>query len=184
MEEFNNIYDFNWLVTDINDSITFKLYYRNDNRNDFIGTYDVLSLVSVVGDTLIVRTANISDLKDFLEIGYVRFARLDNDREDNIVDIPLRKIYKLFQDANEINAIDEKCVKLTDIEGSSRYDDSYVNDGYVVVAYKIKEPSEELNRIIKIANKFGNMGLSEQLEAIGIIDEDSYQRNKNSGRGR
>lgn len=170
----DKVYNFNWIVDDLYNSIIFKLYRIVDDMNVCFGTYEVNSILSSTGDELSVKFANIDNLSNLLNLSILRFVDINN--MDNIIDIPLRNIYMLFNNSNNIGDSVNNYISLNDLDSFSVYDGEIINDNYNLFIYKISEPSEYLSKIMLLAKEFGNMGMQEKFDTITEVNLLNYQR--------
>ena len=119
---------------------------------------------------------------NFVSHSVIRFRHDTN--PENIIDIPLRNVYKLFLNSNELATINEKYLRLSKLEAFMVRDGEVKNDNYLVYAYKINEESEELNKTLKIAYEYNNLGMQEKIEALEQINLINYHREKDKSERR
>ena len=99
----DKVYNFNWLVSEIDQCIVLKLL----DGDKLIGIYQV-SDIGYDLDEIEVKFANIADLEKFILHSAVIFRDINDN--DNMIRIPVRKLLFLFINSNEIDDVKEKLV--------------------------------------------------------------------------
>lgn len=168
----NKVYDFDWLVQEIDNSIILKLV----NEDKTIGVYQVSDILAGDFDKIMVRFANANDLIKFINHSIVRFRDIDS--KENIIDIPLRKLNLLFLNSNFILDGDKNHVSVSDLEAFCVRDEKILKKDCQIYTYKVNDESEELKNIMDIAFKFGNLGMQETFDALAKINLINYHRMK------
>lgn len=176
----NKQYDGEWITKDLNDSIVINLV---DKSMNLYSSYEAVDLINVVGDDIRIGIANINDLTNLLLYGVMRFKSLNNANE--YIDIPLKNIYKLYENANIMKLykdkleIPNKTKKVSDLEAFSVIKNGEVlNDNYSFITTIISNPSEELEKLLKISKDFGKMNMTEKYNALTKIDLFNHKREK------
>ena len=158
----DEIYDFKWLVGDIDASMIFIL---RDGKTE-LGSYSVKELKALSEDGSAVKFAIIKDLTDFIEYTTVRFV---NSRDnESIIDIPLKKLLMLYQKNDGIY--------LKEIDAIGIYKE-VISKGYVIYPYVVNEPSEDLTEVMTIANNFETLDMDKKIDALEELNIINYQRN-------
>ena len=163
--------NFRWLTYDIDNSIVLKVVNELDDRQTTV--YNVLDVLEVDGDKIDVKTANIDDLTNLLTIGIVRFANVNN--QNDILDIPFRNLYKLYESSSVLG------------NGENKYILSSSLDCFAVISGKthkllkifpvlIRDISDDLKEVIKIAYSFGSYGMQEKFDALSEITMINHRR--------
>ena len=168
----DEIYDFKWLVGDIDASMIFML---RDGK-DALGSYCINGLNMNGVEEPGVKFANISDLTNFINYTTVRFANSLN--PEDVVDIPLRNILVLYENGNEIATEKARGLSLDELEGFGVFDGRVINNGYAIYAYKINEPSEELDVVMKLTHTFNGLSMNDKINALEDINLANYQRSR------
>ena len=166
----DKVYDFNWIAQEIDNCLVLKLC----NSKKAIGIYQASEILSIDLDDVNVKFANALDLMNFVNHSVIRFRHITN--PENIIDIPLRNVYKLFLNSNELATINEKYLRLNKLEAFMVRDGEVKNDNYLVYVYKVNEESEELKKTLKIAYEYNNLGMQEKIEALEQINLINYHR--------
>ena len=168
----DKVYNFDWMVEDIDKSIIFIL--RDGKEN--LGSYAVSELRFNVIDDVSVKFANISDLTDFINYTSVRFV--DSLNPENIVEIPIRKLCNLYDKSNGIAEGKPKGIRLNEVEAFAINEGKAVSDGYAMYVYSINEESDDLKDIMNIASSFNELSMNDKIEALEDINLINYQRCK------
>ena len=163
-----DIYDFDWLVDDIYNSIGFIL---NDGSKQ-LGKYRISELKTNGVNGIGVKTANINDLINFINHTMVRFTDMKD--ETNVFDVPLINLYRLYEDT------DGKPHKFTlDVLGAFGVHDSHVlGDGHNIYVDKAGEASKDLKEIMFLAHNFAKLDMNEIIATLVRIDEINMRRMK------
>lgn len=168
----DKVYDFNWMINDIDESIIFIL--RDGKEN--LGSYAVSELRSNVMDDVSVKFANISDLTNFIDYTSVRFV--DSLNPDNIVEIPIKNLCTLYDESNGIAEDEPKGIRLNEIDAFAVNTGRVVSDGYTMYVYSINEESDDLKDVMNIAHTFNKLSMNDKIEALEEINLINYQRCK------
>ena len=114
--------NFKWLADDINNTLVLKVLYKKDNYKEVYGVFNVTDVLETTGDELDVVTANIDDLTNLLTLGIVRFTNVSD--QSDILDIPFRKLYLLYKNANVLGEeSEEKLISFSELDTFSVIDD-------------------------------------------------------------
>ena len=81
-DDMNKVYDFKWIVKEIDSSVMILLY--QDDK--MVGGYQATYILAGDMNKLEVKFANIDDLNNFINYAVVRFCDVEN--KYNIIDIP------------------------------------------------------------------------------------------------
>ena len=163
--------DFSWLLSDIDCTLVFML---RDGK-EMLGSYIVKELVVNGKNHVNIKFANINDLDSFINYGMIRFCDSINDK--NVVDIPIRKLYDLYNESSLIEEGAPKGLKLEKLDTFAVRDGKVLSGGYAIYGYKICECSEELNTIIKIGRTYSELSMNDKIDALEEINLLSYKRN-------
>lgn len=166
--------NFRWLSNDIDNTLVLKLIYKKEGSSEEYHVFSVLDVLETTGDKLDVKTANIDDLTNLLSLGIVRFVNVSDGND--ILDIPLKKIYLLYKNANVLgeNMVGkEMTFKELDafsvIDGAPSYD-------FFVVSSLINTVSDDLNKVMKIAYEFDNYSMQEKFDSMSEITVINHRR--------
>ena len=169
-----NKYNFKWLTSDIDNSLILKVIYKNDNKYEEYGAFNISDVLETVCDELDISTGNIHDLTNLLTLGVVKFVNM-SDRSD-VLEIPFRKLYLLYKNANVLgDTKEEKLISFGELDTFSIIDGTVRND-LLVFSAVINEPSDDLNQVMKISYEYGNYGMQEKLEALEKITSINHKR--------
>lgn len=169
----DKIYDFNWMVRDIDISIIFML----SKDNHVVSGYQVYGILSTDMNELAIKFANVDDLTNFVNYAVVRFVDVKNN--NNIIDIPVRKLSLLYKNANKIEeGTSRKKIKLNELECFSVLNEEAISDGYLIEAINFNDVSDELTKVMDITANYFNMGMQEKFDALANINLINYQREK------
>ena len=173
----NNVNNnFKWIEFDIDNSLILKVLY---NDNDY-SVFNVLDVLDAVGDNLDIKTANIDDLTNLLTIGIVRFYDISN--QQNIIDIPLRNLYKLYYNNGVLlEEMNNLTTTYKELEAFSVMDGS-ISEDYTVISYVIAEPTDDLIKLMKIASKFSSSGMQEKFDLMSEVTMINHKRIINNPR--
>ena len=173
----NSNYD--WLIKDISNSIIINLFYCENDNETLYDSYDVLSLLDVVNEPVNIKFANIDDITNLLTINKIRFISPKNPQD--IIDVPVRNIYKLYKNATYIDKIgkeEKKLISTSDLDAFVIADGASVKDGFFIEIIQIRQESEQLKEFIEITKDFGNMGMQEKFDALSSTNNLNYRRVK------
>jgi len=175
----DNVYDFSWLVKEIDNSIILKLA----SEDEIIGIYQVSDILNTSFDKVKVRFANANDLINFINYSFIRFKNVSDN--DSFIDIPIRKIWLLFLSSNLLQEDGKKRINLNKLDAFSIYNGEALRGNYFIYTYKINKESDELKKIMKIAFSFGYFGMQDKFDALGKINLINYRmaNNVNMKRG-
>lgn len=163
--------NFKWLTSDIYSTLVINIMMDN---NTLLGTFDVSDILETTGDKLEVKTANIDDLTNFLTLGIVRFVNVING--DDIVDIPFRNLYTLYQNASVLGMRPEgHLMTFKELEVFSVLN-GVVRDDLLISSSIIDELSDDLKEIMKIAYDYGNYGMQEKFDAMSRVTVINHRR--------
>lgn len=174
--------NFKWLTDDINNTLVLKVIYKRDNKEEFYGVFNISDVLETTGDELEVETANIDDLTNLLTLGIVRFVNVSD--SGDILDIPFRNLYLLYNNANILGDSDiKKLISFKELDTFSIIDGTIRND-FLVFSTKIAEESDDLSEVMKIAYEFGSYSMQEKFDALSKINLINHQRILNDKRGK
>ena len=164
--------NFKWLANDIDNSLILKVLY---NEEDY-AVFNVLDVLEVTGDKLTIETANIDDLTNLLTVGMVRFYNITDSHD--ILDVPFRNLYELYyKDNTLLNEMENKTVSFTDIDAFSIIDGT-ISNNYKIISSVFSKPTEELDKVMKIAYKFSSYDMQEKFDAMSDITMINHRRLK------
>lgn len=164
--------NFKWLANDIDNSLVLKVLYDDEEY----AVFNILDVLEVTGDKLNIETANIDDLTNLLTVGMVRFCNITDSHD--ILDVPFRKLYELYyKDGVLLEEMSNKIVSFSEIDAFSIIDGTIYND-YKIVSAVFSKPTEELDKLIKIANKFSAYSMQEKLDALNEVTMINHRRLK------
>lgn len=178
----NSYKDYEWLVRDIDNSLSLIIVYKNNNKTNVYGTYYPSELINICGDDVLVEPANIDDLNNLLSFGVIRFKNVVADSAADVVDIPLSNIYKLYENANFLSLKDEKytdngkLINHEEIEAFIILDGFKPGNKFKILTTCIDKPSEYLEKFMNIARDFSELGMQEKFNAISDINLLNYKR--------
>ena len=87
----DKVYDFGWMVNEIDNSIAIVL--TKDNLT--LSTYQISHILTGDMKQMEVKFANVEDLENFVLYAVVRFYDVRNRK--NIIDIPVRKLKQIYE---------------------------------------------------------------------------------------
>lgn len=162
---------FYWLKNDIESSLILKVYLNNDK---LLGIFEIVNVLETDGDDLNIKTANIDDLTNLISLGIVRFANIIN--KDDIIDIPFRKLYKLYINANILEEKQQgRKVSLEELDGFSVINQS-IKENIMIYPIIYNTIPESLLKVIKVSFEFGNYGMQQKFDALSDINLLNHQR--------
>lgn len=162
--------NFKWLTYDVDSSIVLKVVYKNSEDSAIFNIIDVLD---VGGNSLNIVTANIEDLTSLLTIGIVRFANMGN--LGDIIDIPFRNLYKLYQNANKLGENTDMVLSFEDVDAFSIIDGS-MRSNFSIYPVIIGDVSEDLQRIMEISSVFGSYTMMNKFQSLSEITFINHKR--------
>lgn len=166
--------NFKWLADDINNTLVLKVLYKKDNYKEVHGVFNVTDVLETTGDELDVETANIDDLTNLLTLGIVRFTNVSD--QSDILDIPFRKLYLLYKNANVLGEeSEEKLISFSELDTFSVIDDLVRND-LLVFSALISNIPNDLEEVMKIAYNYSSYGMQEQFDALNKITLINHRR--------
>jgi len=169
----DKVYDFNWIIQEIDGSIIFMLYKDNKVVGGYQATYVLAGDMKEVN----VKFANIDDLDKFLSYAVVRFCDARN--PNNIIDIPISKMKDLYAKSNNLlEPTGRKRIKLDEIACFSVKDKKVITDDYQIEAITYNDISDELKEIFDIASKYNEMGMQDKFDALYNINLTNYRVEK------
>ena len=163
--------NFKWLTNDIYSTLVLKVM---SDKDTILGVFNISGILETTGEKLEVETANIDDLTNLLTLGMVRFTNvLDN---SDILDIPFRNLYKLYKNANTLDANEkEKFLPFKEIDIFSVINGVVRND-LLLSSTVINKVSDDLNEVMRIASDFGNYGMQEKFDAMTKVTMINHRR--------
>lgn len=173
-ESMNRLYDYEWITKDIYDSIIINLL---DESKKSVGAFEAADVINIVGDDVRIKEANINDLTNLINIGAMRFKSYI---ADDYIDIPIRNLHKLLINPNIIT-INESNIKndiipIKSLEAVVKYNNELVLDNYGIIVTKINKESKPLNKLIEIANAYGQMNMQEKFDALSEINVMNHEK--------
>lgn len=167
----NNNKNFKWLINDIYSSIVLKIML---DQNTALGVFNISGILNTTGDKIEIESANIDDLTNFLNLSIVRFVNVLD--ENDILDIPFRNLYKLYETANQLEAIEnERLIPFKELDTFSVINGVVRND-LLLSSTIINKISEDLDEIMKVASLFGKYGMQEKFDALVKITMINHRR--------
>lgn len=163
--------NFKWLTSDIYSTLVINIMADN---NTLLGTFDVSDILETTGDKLEVKTANIDDLTNFLTLGIVRFVNVID--SDDIVDIPFRNLYMLYQNASVLGMNVKGRLMTFNELGVFSVLKGTVRDDLLISSSLIDEISDDLKEIMKIAYEYGSYGMQEKFDAMSRVTVINHRR--------
>ena len=166
--------NFKWLTKDIDSSLVLRVIDKKSNINDdnYV-IFNVKDVLNVIGDKLNVETANIDDLTNLLTIGIVRFTNIDN--INDVLDIPFRNLYMLYSDGNFLGDNIQKSISSSKLD-SFLVVDGDVRDEFLIFSLIIDKVSDDLDKVMEIASKFGEYGMQEKFDALTNLTLINHRR--------
>lgn len=166
----DQVYSFDWLIQEIDNSIILKLV----NTDGVIGVYQVSDLIMGYNfDKVAVKFANANDLINFINYGAVRFR--DVNYPENIIDIPIKKVWRLFLNSNLIGKGNKKKSSLKQLNAFVVYDKETLKDDALIYTYKVNNESDELRKVLKLAFNFDYLGMQDMFNALAKINLINYK---------
>ena len=172
-DDMNNVYDFNWVVNEIDQCIVLKLV-DNDKT---LGIYQASEIGYDLND-IEVRFANVADLIRFINHSGIVFRDVSD--SNNIIRVPIRKILLLFNNSNKLGDKGNKNINTRTLEAFIMYNNELLKGKYQIQAYKVNDESEELKEIMDIAYRFGNMGMQDTIDALEKVNLVNYHKTSRS----
>lgn len=164
--------NFKWLAHDIDNSLILKVVYGDGDY----AVFNILDVLEVTGDKLTIETANIDDLTNLLTVGMVRFYNIDDTHD--IIDVPFRNLYKLYyRDGVLLEEMQNKVVSFSSLDVFSIIDGTVSND-YKIVSSVFSKPTEELDKVMKIANNFSSYDMQGKFNAMSEVTMINHKRLK------
>lgn len=165
--------DFKWLVTLINVSIVLEVSYQDKESNLIKDNYFSVSVLTTTMDKISVAAANVADITDLLMLGIIRFRSSDG---EHIVDIPLRKLSRLFELANPVyeDGIVDTSINPLEVEAFSDL------DNYIIKPLIKQNPDSNLIKIYQIAAEFGSLDMASKFTALSEVNTINYQMLNNN----
>ena len=169
----NEIYNFNWIIEEIDNNIIFELY----DGDKWLGIYQVSEILTKSFDELNIKFANIRDLIVAIDYSAVRFTNISD--KNNFIDVPINKLYALFENSTILGEeFDKKEIKLSTLDAFGIYKNEILGNKSYMLSFRVNDPSEELTEIMNIAHNFGNLGMQEKTDSLFKINEINYKRSK------
>ena len=167
--KMDKLYDFSWIVSEIDNSLILKLVSGNKE----IGVYQV-SEIGYDVNSVEVKFANIEDLIKFINHSSVVFREVSDKK--NIIRVPLRKLFLLFSNCNVLVDNSKRNINVNEIDAFVVCDGEMVNGNYQIQAYKVKEESDELKDIMEVAYKYSDLGMTDKIEALERVNLVNYHK--------
>ena len=168
-DTMNKVYDFSWIVADIDQCMVLKLV-QNDK---LVGIYQV-SNIGYDLDNVLVKFANIADLIKFVNHSGIVFSDVSD--SSNIIRVPIRKLLLLFSNSNKLEDVNEKGINADELEAFIMHNGELLKGQYQIKSYKITEESDELKEIMDVAYKFGNLGMNDKIDALEKVNLANYHK--------
>ena len=165
----DKVYDFSWIVSEIDNSLILKL--MSDKKE--IGIYQVSDIGYDV-DSVEVKFANIENLVRFINHSGVLFRSVSDG--NNIIRIPLRKLFLLFSNSNKLGDGTKKSINTNKLDAFMVCDGNPLKGNYQILSYKVNEESEELKTIMEVAYNFGELGMNDKIEALEKVNLVNYHK--------
>ena len=171
----DKVYDFGWMVNEIDNSIAIVL--TKDNLT--LSTYQISHILTGDMKQMEVKFANVEDLENFVLYAVVRFYDVRNRK--NIIDIPVRKLKQIYENSNKYDSEKKKKkIKLGELECFSVVNDGTYNDDIAIEVISFDEISDGLKKIIDLCSKYGKMNMMEKFDALCDINLINYRIENNS----
>lgn len=166
-------YNFKWLKNDIDSTLVIKIA-GDSFEKEHQGIYCIYDVLESDFDKISIKFANIDDLTNLLTLGVVRFINVIN--KNDILDIPFRNLYKLYENANVLGA--EQIGRLLSFKELEVFSvlNGEVRDDLMLYSAVIDDVSEELNEVMKIAYDFNSYGMQQKFDALYRITDINHQR--------
>ena len=169
-DDMNKVYDFKWIVKEIDSSVMILLY--QDDK--MVGGYQATYILAGDMNKLEVKFANIDDLNNFINYAVVRFCDVEN--KYNIIDIPVRKLKQFYESSNMLGSKKEKIrIKPSELDCFSVINGKNNIDGYMLEIVSYNDVSDELKQIISIANDYQSLDMQGKFDALGSINLTNYK---------
>lgn len=166
--------NFSWIVKDIYDSLLINLFYKEEDGRTLCSSYEVASIIAPDGGKVNVGFANIDDITNLLTICSVRFVSVMDNRD--IIDIPIRNMYRLYDNATRLGEEGSGLVGLNDLDAFAILDGAMIRDKYLIMPVLVKKVSQELLEIINTSKEFGGLGMQEKFDAISSTNMLNYRK--------
>ena len=175
-DNMNKVYDFNWMVGDIDSSVMILLY----DGDKMVGGYKACYILAGDMNRVKVKFANIDDLNNFINYAVVRFCNIEN--KYNIIDVPIRKLKKFYELSNKLGDDKRRIrIKPSELECFSVMDGKHILDEYMLEIVSYNDISEELNKIITIAYDYHSLDMQGKFDALGNINLANYRAENSEG---
>lgn len=162
-----------WICDELTESLILVLYDMNNNK--FAGSYEAKKIIKINEEKIILENDNINDIQEFLLYGIVRFVDTENSNE--IIDIPVRNLYILYDEMSETFSNKKRFIDLDKLEAFTVEKNKLVEKKYGIItvsAYLDDEKleiSKDLVRIMEIAHNYMNMNMQEKFDAIKEVND-------------
>ena len=168
--KMDKVYDFSWVLSEIDNSLILKLVSSDGS----IGIYQVNDLIMGYNlDKVSVKFANANDLINFINYGAVRFR--DVNHPENIIDIPIKKVWRLYLNSNLVGMGDKKKNSLKQLAAIVVCDQEMLKEDAFVYTYKVNKESDELRKLLKLAFNFDYLGMQDMFNALAKINLINYK---------
>lgn len=162
---------FKWIINDIENSLFITLIYKNSK---LVSQFEAYSLVDISGNELLINSIRVNDLRNLITSSFVRFkSNCFSELLDNVyIDIPLRNVYMLYDNADIFMPLDNKMVlnnvvlPIDVIEAFSIMDGFIIGDNYGVKATMIKNKTLELDKLLNICKNYNKMDMDSQFYSL------------------
>jgi len=173
-------YDYEWITKDINDSILIEIVQVEEDGNyKKYNSYQAIDVIDCAGNDVSVGKANVNDLVNLLTIGTMRFKGITN---DEILDIPFRTLYKLYEFANSIKMEDleikiiNRLLSFDELNAFTIINETIPSDNYKIIATTFSEPTDSLNKLICFARDYVVLGLDEKFQILKELNKVNSER--------
>ena len=173
---YDKIYDFNWLVQDVDKSIVIALF----DGDKQVGIYQAVDILSSDNEKVEIKFANVNDLDKFLNYAVIRFYDIMN--RLNVLDIPIRNLKKLYENSNILGEEGtNKKIDVREVANLTVVDGKNESDKYSIEAVCFSEVSQELKKIMDIASEYPFMDSQKKFDALASINLTNYHVEKEHG---
>ena len=172
----DKVYDFNWIFHEIDSSIVLNLI----KDGEIVSAYQPCYILVGGMNQVEVKFANIYDLEKFIDLAVIRFYDVAN--KYNIIDIPIRKLKKIYDKGNILGETDDiDSIKLGDLSNFSVIDGKRNNGDCSIAVVKFQEISKELMMILDICNRYRrDASMMEKFDALAELNRINYGVENNS----
>lgn len=168
--------NFKWIIDDINDSITLRIFFYNEDGNIISNTCNAIMIKKIDTSNLEVQEGNIMDMRNLL-LGMIRFY-INNDN-NKIIDIPFRKVLTLYEKASSLkDGSKGRSILLDEIDAFSSVDIIEIEP------IIIEEISDDLKNFLELSSKYLNSNMQEEFDMLFKLNEINQKRIDSKGYGR